>query len=68
MSLMHNEVRLQAGTFSLDTVTHLAVNLLLSPQEPPLKLLPGLHYARRVPTSRVCIARAGPADFTRLRR
>lgn len=37
--------QIAGGTFSLDTVTHLAVNLLLSPQEPPLKLHLGLHYA-----------------------
>lgn len=45
MSLMYNEVGLQTGHFSLDTVTHWAVNLLLSPQGPPFKLHWGLRYA-----------------------
>lgn len=42
MSLMHNEDRSYPSL--LDTVTHLVVNLLLSPEEPPLKLHQGLHY------------------------
>lgn len=32
------------GPLLLDTVTHLAENLLLSHQQPPLKLHQGLHY------------------------
>lgn len=43
MPLMHNEVR--SHPFLLDTVTHFVTNLLLSPQELPLKLHQGLHYS-----------------------
>lgn len=43
-NVINAQSQIAGGLFWLDTVTHLAVNLLLSPQEPPLKLHQGLHY------------------------